>query len=500
MSGLQQNGASTAGTVKARAAPDSGDREEPMTGDVKEDGSLSSQVGQSQYPKGSRKNLGLIIANYSIRSEELTALSARPIEVASHNEPRTPHSNNSVISMDAIIASSGMRDDNLRIDLDGQAITVHQCDSETRNHKRVTTTATTMTTTGNVNSGGSGDAQSSNSQLNPANNGPAGPSGGQWMMNVAAQTTQEMRQRVSIASDQLGISIRHLCASAATMASQADPPLYQNIPGIVPDYRGRSSGPPPSYDDVINPYAPPPTYQSLFGQMREASKNSRGFVDLLRRLVILSSIGCSLLIAFVVLVPFSMIVVGAVYLNDCRVEHIPGFLLVGGLIWASKNIIHCCVQCHELGNESNDELPDYGYYEEQGSTQTQTTDISSVITGDINIMEPREISASRLRAASEQSPQMVRQTNRRATKSSICESLLNCILFGWFVAGCVIVFRNHNPDFEDPASPRYCNRTVYMFTFWLITSGLVGFSLFVSCLCCLVISSAIATRQDDDLS
>lgn len=334
------------------------------------------------------------------------------------------------------------------------------------------------------------------------------------MVSMAAQTTQEMRQRVSMASDQLGLSLRQLYASATTMATTSVdvPPSYHNIPGIVPYYRGRSSGPPPSYDDVINPYASPPTYQSLFGQMREARKNSRGFIDLLKRLVILSTIGCSLLLAFVLLVPFTMIIVGAVYLNDCRVEHIPGFLLVGGLVWASKNIVHCCAQCRDDSNGSgggggsDDDLPEYGYYEEQQRQLENDAQLTRQTNG-LSVSASDSVGTTNTHpetfgSTNEQSPRLMRRTSsgRRATKSSICESLLNCILFGWFVAGCVIVFKNHNPDFEDPTSPRFCNRTVYMYTFWLVTSGLVMFSLFVSCICCLMISSAIATRQDDDLS
>lgn len=31
------------------------------------------------------------------------------------------------------------------------------------------------------------------------------------------------------------------------------PPPYSEVPGTVPLHSGRSSGPPPSYEDVINP-------------------------------------------------------------------------------------------------------------------------------------------------------------------------------------------------------------------------------------------------------
>lgn len=31
------------------------------------------------------------------------------------------------------------------------------------------------------------------------------------------------------------------------------PPPYSEIPGVVPLHTGRWSGPPPTYDDVVNP-------------------------------------------------------------------------------------------------------------------------------------------------------------------------------------------------------------------------------------------------------
>lgn len=327
---------------------------------------------------------------------------------------------------------------------------------------------------------------------NLATESPATPrASGQWttIAASAAQTTAlGVRQRMSLASDQLGHSLRQLYASASSIASHVDavrPPSYHNIPGTVPYYHGRSSGPPPSYDDVINPYAPPPTYQSLFGQMREARKSSRGLLDLLRRLLIIliSTLGCTILIGFMILIPFTMIIVGATYIDECRVEHIPAFLLIGGLVWASKNIIHCYAQCQQQESTASDSLDDF----------VAPNNNQQAHSGDSG---PDQ----------QQQQQQQYQANNghlrgHRLKSSICESLLNCILFGWFIAGCVIVFRNYQPNFDDPTSVRYCHRTVYMYTLWLITSAIVIFSLFVGCICCLMVSSAIASRhQDIDLA
>ena len=42
-------------------------------------------------------------------------------------------------------------------------------------------------------------------------------------------------------------------ASADGQTSGSSPPPYSAIPGTVPLYMGRTGGPPPSYDEVINP-------------------------------------------------------------------------------------------------------------------------------------------------------------------------------------------------------------------------------------------------------
>lgn len=38
-----------------------------------------------------------------------------------------------------------------------------------------------------------------------------------------------------------------------SIGSMSMPPPYSEVPGTVPLHMGRNSGPPPSYDDVINP-------------------------------------------------------------------------------------------------------------------------------------------------------------------------------------------------------------------------------------------------------
>lgn len=307
----------------------------------------------------------------------------------------------------------------------------------------------------------------------------------QWTLNASA-VSQEMRQRLDQASDQLGHSLRQLYVSASTMANEV-PPAYHNIPGIVPYYHGRSSGPPPSYDDVVNPHAAPPTYQSLFGQMRHARKSSRGLLDLLRRLafILLSTIGCTILLAIMILIPFTMIIVGAIYIDDCRIEHIPAFLLLGGLIWAAKNIFHCYRQCQKADRIAQANRT--SELELEHPNRPELPSISSQVTRDSAEQQPEAIPAN-LSAQPMDMP---------AIRSFYCELVLNFSLLGWFIAGCVIVIRNSQPDFHDPLSPRYCNRTVYMYTFCIVAMAILIFCLFISCFCCLMVSSALKGRHQD---
>ena len=151
------------------------------------------------------------------------------------------------------------------------------------------------------------------------------------------------------------------------------PPSYHDIPGTVPAHQGVSRGPPPSYEDAVDPngnftkqklrkylkkknifLAEPPSYDSLFGRIRDTHKASRNFIDFLARLLLLllgksnlkkkvkkspvsiffflGTIGCTIACAVTVFIPICMIVIGSIHYNDCPAEpYIPLFLIVGGM-------------------------------------------------------------------------------------------------------------------------------------------------------------------------
>jgi len=213
-------------------------------------------------------------------------------------------------------------------------------------------------------------------------------------------------------------------------SQMSPPPSYHDIPGTVPAHQGVSRGPPPSYQDAVDPNAEPPSYDSLFGRIRDTHKSSRNLVDFLAKLILLliGTIGCTIACGLTVIIPLCMIIIGAVHLNDCPVEpSIPIFLIVGGSFSVLKYILN-------LGT------------------------------------------ASRSRRTNPDEPPPTHPG----------QYLINCFLCAWFITGCVWVYRIYPPVLAEDQSddPRYCNKLVYQFAFWLITSAYIFLGLFTSCICC----------------
>lgn len=100
--------------------------------------------------------------------------------------------------------------------------------------------------------------------------------------------------------------------------------------------------------------APPPSYDSLFGRVREAQKTSKGVLDFIKNILIILlgtcnllfflgltvckgirfyfvAVGCTIILGVTIVIPICMIVMGSVYLRECpQGEYIPVYLLVGG--------------------------------------------------------------------------------------------------------------------------------------------------------------------------
>lgn len=112
--------------------------------------------------------------------------------------------------------------------------------------------------------------------------------------------------------------------------------------------------------------APPPSYESVIGRVREVHKESSGTIDFFRKIILLLvgtgkfvlihnkyshknehlslvgwfplfcifnlfTVGCTIAIGVTIVVPVAMFLIGLRYLNECPVNmFIPVYLLVGG--------------------------------------------------------------------------------------------------------------------------------------------------------------------------
>jgi len=220
------------------------------------------------------------------------------------------------------------------------------------------------------------------------------------------------------------------------------PPSYHDIPGTVPAHQGVSRGPPPSYEEAVDPNAEPPSYDSLFGRIRDTHKASRNVIEFLVKviLLLLGTIGCTIACSITIVIPVAMIVIGSVYFHECPAEpYIPIFLIVGGSFSVFKYLIGVLTRVRraETGNE--------------------------------------------------QDPQPTHPV----------QSLITFFLCGWFITGCVWVYRIYWPNTYPSSSSDldYCNSVVYIFSFWLITTAYIFLGLFTSCICCFSIVSVLLKRD-----
>lgn len=130
----------------------------------------------------------------------------------------------------------------------------------------------------------------------------------------------------------------------------------------------------------------------------------------------------------------SLLKTGAKYKDDCPVEpFIPIYLIVGGSFGMLKTIIVLCQRAR-----SHDET-------------------------DTDIDEDQSMS------------------------SKFIDGVLNLFLFTWFIAGNIWVYSKYKPNPTPPPNDamNYCNPTLYMFAFWVITASYILMGAICFCICCL---------------
>lgn len=113
-----------------------------------------------------------------------------------------------------------------------------------------------------------------------------------------------------------------------------EPPEYRSTDSAT-DHRTRLNRHMHVAEDDI-----PPTYESLFGQIKEEWLTSNNFVEFLRNAtpIFLASLECTFLLCFLLVLPVTYIVIGIVYIDDCPVNRmIPLYLVVIGVLGLLHN-------------------------------------------------------------------------------------------------------------------------------------------------------------------
>ncbi|XP_042882322.1 uncharacterized protein LOC122259542 isoform X1 [Penaeus japonicus] len=202
-------------------------------------------------------------------------------------------------------------------------------------------------------------------------------------------------------------------------------------------------GPPPSYDECHNLNVPPPTYESLFGRVREVQKSSNGLVDFIKNLIILflGTIGCTVMISVTIVIPIFMIIVGSLKMDECPAEKmIPIYLVIGGTFGVVKNLLDL-----------------------QGRLRRPLAEDDGGESHDGPIPWHRRLQFT---------------------------GAINFFLCIWFILGCVWVYRIYEPKYVE-GTHDYCDFTLYQFAFWLITSVYIAVGLLTSCMCCLSVATVV---------
>lgn len=205
---------------------------------------------------------------------------------------------------------------------------------------------------------------------------------------------------------------------------------------------------PPMYDTAIHsaPSDAPPSYDSLdfVNKLKKAKEDSAGNpVKLLSSIftIICGSFIITVCLSVSIALPIAMIIIGAVYKDDCPVQkYIPIWLIVAGSFGCFSTLLRTISSC-------------------------------------INVIKKREVT---------ESPQ--NNNENKFAKKSCLSSLVELFLFVWFILGNIWVYSIHKTvQYNSEITQNYCNETLYLFAFWVVTLSWIFSGLFCCCCCCVVL-------------
>lgn len=85
------------------------------------------------------------------------------------------------------------------------------------------------------------------------------------------------------------------------------------------------------------------------------------------------------------------------------------------------------------------------------------------------------------------------QATLQASQSGT-QTLINWFMLGWFMIGSYWIYRIYEPNY-DKSRGLYCNRTLYTFSFWLVSSVYIVVGIIFVCILIISVLSIILHKQ-----
>lgn len=185
---------------------------------------------------------------------------------------------------------------------------------------------------------------------------------------------------------------------------------------------------------------PPPSYESLFGKIKKAKAESTGKVDFAKKScsICTKSVLFTVILCIVLVIPISMIAMGAVFLYDCRAnELVPIYLLVHGVFLIVAIFIGLLQSRHEKKKDKRK-------YKGKDDKEKKTGNEKCV---------------------------------------DLIQTLIHIFLIIWFFVGNSITMGLEWVS-SPVTAPKYCHPSLYYFAYWLILSVYIFLGLIVFvCIC-----------------
>ncbi|XP_054721575.1 uncharacterized protein LOC129231311 [Uloborus diversus] len=189
-----------------------------------------------------------------------------------------------------------------------------------------------------------------------------------------------------------------------------------------------------------------PKYLFPVARMKRAWNKSSNVLEFLGRAfcIVFSTIGWFTCVGGIPFVSLVMLVMGCVYVNDCRKEpNIPVYLIVTGVLGTLQHIM--AIWTKYVPRDTEGRLGVYRSY------------------------------------------------------CRVIDGLFTLFLMIWFVLGCIWVYGIYDDvDLRHPEHDEYCNMTVYLFAFWLFNLTFILLALIVVLSLCFITCIIITPKKEEN--